>query len=188
MSKKLAFIYLGNDLIQKSMIKAKQDPEASFNNFHSALAPPRVNEVFTLLFKIIYSPAVQDQALHSTKQILKVIGVWKNRKVYDSDQVEALEKELQDIAGINKEQAAKIEEEPGKPVSQALSPNDFVLQEFQYTQQGIPTEQIMAAIDECWIDLAEQIKVVGENREKIGKLEQQLDAEVESKEGSSESL
>ena len=67
MSKKLAFIYLGNDLIQKSMIKAKQDPEASFNNFHSALAPPRVNEVFTLLFKIIYSPAVQDQALHSTK-------------------------------------------------------------------------------------------------------------------------
>ena len=46
----------------------------------------------------------------------------------------------------------------------------------------------MAAIDECWIDLAEQIKVVGENREKIGKLEQQLDAEVESKEGSSESL
>ena len=52
-----------------------------------------------------------------------------------------------------------------------MSPTDFVLQEFQYNQQGVPSEQIMAAIDECWIDLAEQIKVVEDNRDKIGKLE-----------------
>ena len=72
---------------------------------------------------------------------------------------------------MNKQQVAQSKQEPGKQSKQALSPNDFVLQEFQYNQQGIPSEQIMAATDECWIDLAEQIKVVEDNRDKIGKLE-----------------
>ena len=60
MSKKLAYIYLGNDLIQKSTIKAKKDPDASFNNFHVALEPPKINEVLILLFKIIFAPGMQD--------------------------------------------------------------------------------------------------------------------------------
>ena len=34
MSKKLAFIYVANDLIQKSLIKAKKESDVSFNNFH----------------------------------------------------------------------------------------------------------------------------------------------------------
>ena len=46
----------------------------------------------------------------------------------------------------------------------------------------------MAEIDQCWADLAEQIKVVRDNKNKIEELEKQLDAEVEVKEGSADTL
>lgn len=60
-SKKLPYIYLANDLIQKSLIKHKklttdgdgkdsagsssQKQKNSFNDFHEAFAPPKINRV-----------------------------------------------------------------------------------------------------------------------------------------------
>ena len=55
-TKKLPYIYLANDLIQKSMIKRKKQksPElANFNDFHEAFAPPRITNVLTKLFTML---------------------------------------------------------------------------------------------------------------------------------------
>ena len=62
MSKKLALVYLANDLISKSLSKLEETPEGPFNNFHKALSPQKVKEVLVLLFKIICTPATKDQS------------------------------------------------------------------------------------------------------------------------------
>ena len=62
MTKKLDLIYLANDLISKSSTKLAADPDGAFNNFYKAFEPPRLNEVFILLFKIICVPATKDQS------------------------------------------------------------------------------------------------------------------------------
>ena len=64
MTKKLDLVYLANDLISKSSTRIAQDPDTPFNNFHKALSPPVLKEVFTLLFKIICTPATKDQSKH----------------------------------------------------------------------------------------------------------------------------
>lgn len=55
-AKKLPYIYLANDLIQKSMIKRKKqktDDSAEVNNFHEALTVTKVTNVLTQLFTML---------------------------------------------------------------------------------------------------------------------------------------
>ena len=50
--KKLPYIYLANDLIQKSIIRKKK-ATSNFNNFHEALAPPKINTIFEKMFRLL---------------------------------------------------------------------------------------------------------------------------------------
>lgn len=101
-TKKLPYIYLANDLVQKSMINQKKaassmdtvEPAAKevseggetiekFNDFHEAFAPPKINKVLEQLFSMLKNSetyGVPEQQLQS--QVVKVVSVWKQRKVY----------------------------------------------------------------------------------------------------------
>ena len=93
-TKKLPYIYLANDLIQKSMIKRKKhksDDAASFNDLHEALAPPRITNVLTQLFTMLKESETYSQNEQQLcTSVLKVVTVWKTRKVYSEDALEQL--------------------------------------------------------------------------------------------------
>ena len=98
MTKKLDLVYLANDLISKSSTRVQLDPDTPFNNFHKALSPPVLKEVFTLLFKIICTPATKDSAKHLIQQILKVISRWESRE-YTGEELGQLKVELEAMSG-----------------------------------------------------------------------------------------
>jgi hypothetical protein len=102
-TKKLPYIYLANDLIQKSMIKRKKhksDDKAIFNDLHEALAPPRITNVLTQLFTMLKeSETYLQNEQQLCTSVLKVVSVWKARKVYNEDALVQLQKKLTEIQG-----------------------------------------------------------------------------------------
>jgi len=83
-SRKVAFVYLANDLIQKSILKRQKntlqlDYQEGFENV--------IPEALTSLFEVCKEPEVFNP-------IVKVLQVWSARKVYDSSRIDELAQNL----------------------------------------------------------------------------------------------
>ena len=86
----MSYIYLANDLIQRSKIK-NQKPE-----FWS-IFQPHLEEALTALLDVKSCKLDSQQKL----DILKVIDVWKQRNVYPNEFVDPLYQKLLDQSGID---------------------------------------------------------------------------------------
>ena len=86
----MSYIYLANDLIQRSKIK-NQKPE-----FWS-IFQPYLEEALTALLDVKSCKLDSQQKL----DILKVIDVWKQRNVYPNEFVDPLYQKLLDQSGID---------------------------------------------------------------------------------------
>lgn len=87
-SKKLAFVYLANDLIQKSALKLKKGGLAESCNFVAAFEP-NIGGVLVRICELLNQQQIEggDQTCQA---ILKVVNVWLTRKLYNHEHLEKL--------------------------------------------------------------------------------------------------
>lgn len=92
-SRKVAFVYLANDLIQKSKHKQKKGQTVTLD--YCKAFEPHLQEVLTVLFEILGTENVEIQTA-----ILKVIQVWQTRSVYPEAMLAELQQTLMDKSGL----------------------------------------------------------------------------------------
>ena len=86
---------------RKKQLKQKQNEGADanvfehFNDFHEALAPPRINKVLEQLFTMLKDSEIYDQSEQQLmQQVIKVVSVWQSRKVYPEEILTELKEKL----------------------------------------------------------------------------------------------
>ena len=96
-SRKVAFAYLANELIQNSFIKSTKKKNLQVENppahwrFYKVFAPPSISEVFLQLVQNLNAQFTEPQPRDLVKQtheinqaVLQVVQVWVNRSIYEN--------------------------------------------------------------------------------------------------------
>ena len=111
-SKKVAYVYLANDVIQKSLAQRSNVYQKAFE----AVLKSSLSQLFEFQLNRASEPSYQTIKI----DILKVLNLWIQRKIYPSEDLQSLREHLMKVGKISEEDVA-----PGagqyRPIGQAAA-------------------------------------------------------------------
>ncbi|CDW74498.1 UNKNOWN [Stylonychia lemnae] len=175
-SKKVALVYLANELIQKSILLSGQNQvhQLSF----SKAFQPIIGRILVKLFEFLQKPEYNQIKI----DILKVLKVWMQRQLYNVEHLKVIREELMQVGGLTEEDLdSKLPPRSYQDMTKKIEINQQNTNN-QQRSQPVQIEEFRGGYDinNNWIELAESLKFLDENRVKIAKLEKELDYMVEN--------
>eukprot|EP00347_Sterkiella_histriomuscorum_P004692 403359471 len=205
-TKKVAFVYLANDLIQKSLVELTQGkiPQDQLT-FCKAFEAQIMEKVLLKLFEILQ----KSEFLNVKLDVLKVVKVWTQRSVYDPEWLKELRTQLMKVGGISEEDLdsktqarnqqnkssgggvfGTVEDQDDKEFDEIMKIEPINIESLATInmtsgfQGGPQTSNI--EINPNWTQIAESMKFIQDNRAKLAKLEKDLDYMAENPQHSDE--
>ena len=149
--KKVAFVYLANDLLQKSLLHKNPAYHLAFE--------PMLPKVLLKLFEQCRGEAYTQVKV----DILKVVKVWLQRQIYAQEMLTALRDKLMLVGGVTEEELTAVKT-PASAKKSAVT-------------GGISAEQFRGGyeVQGHWAEMAESLRFLDENRGKLRRLEEQME-------------
>jgi CID domain len=111
-SKKVAYVYLANDVIQKTL--------AQNNKIYQKAFEPILKPSLTVLFEQQLNRSSEPSNQTIKIDILKVIQLWRSRQIYPPDDMIALKEHLMKVGKISEEDIAPGGAGQYRPIGQGV--------------------------------------------------------------------